>query len=93
MSSLLSSLLLQIHLSVKTPELDRYAEVQHIQRYSSQVFIKYTNWEIVKDFHSSAMEILDMKLVVHSVCADVGVRGGLGLSTGFSIQQPCPVTT
>lgn len=51
MSSLLSSLLLQIHSSVRTPELDRYAELQHIQRSSSQVFVKYINWAIVKDFH------------------------------------------
>lgn len=68
MSSLLSSLLLQIHSSVRTPELDRYAELQHIQRSSSQVFVKYINWAIVKDFHSSAMEILDMKLPVQCLC-------------------------
>lgn len=68
MSSLLSSLLLQIHSSVRTPELDRYAELQHIQRSSSQVFVKYINWAIVKDFHNSAMEILDMKLPMQCLC-------------------------
>lgn len=68
MSSLLSSLLLQIHSSVRTPELDRYAELQHIQRSSSQVFVKYINWAIVKVFHSSAMEILDMKLPMQCLC-------------------------